>query len=156
MNNKSLAERLYGGIRHRSSVDLDILVQLSDVAGARNVLIESGFQDVSRNQRMFHLEFSRLTKSGVNVHVELHRRLIGYAMDGDHLAYGIAGSRGLTEHCWKRTARCAEHWQMRPAVELLYLCLHLTEHLMIERGVASSGVMCSSLMLARDIQLAID
>ncbi|MEM1111602.1 MAG: nucleotidyltransferase family protein [Pseudomonadota bacterium] len=155
MKGPVLAQRLYGGLHHRPFVDLDILVQPHQLDHARALILDAGFQDVSRNPRQFHLEFSRTNRSGSHVYVELHRRLIGYAIGGDHLAFGIAGSKGFSEWCWERAAPANDYWQMAEGDELLYLCLHLAKHLITERKLASSGLACSSLLLARDIQLAL-
>ncbi|MEM9093194.1 MAG: nucleotidyltransferase family protein [Cyanobacteria bacterium P01_F01_bin.53] len=150
-----LANRLYGGLHHRPFGDIDILVEPAQLGKAKKLLLKAGFIEVTRNPRLFHLEFTRPHGSGTHLHLELHRRLIGYAIGGDHLAFGIAGSKGFSEWCWERANSEEDHWQLKEEDELLYLCLHLAKHLIMERKTYSSGHSCSSLLLARDIQLAL-
>lgn len=156
MKGPVLANRLYGGLHHRPFGDIDVLVRPDHIAPAIQVVISLGYEDISQNPHMFHLEYTRESKSGQNVRLELHRRLIGYAIGGDHLAFGLLGSSGFTEWCWQRASELEEHWQMRECDELIYFCLHLTKHLTMERYMSADGVACSSLLLARDIQLALE
>ena len=150
-----LATRIYGGLHHRPFSDLDILVKNNELELAKKVVVDCGFEECTRNPRHFHLEFVKKTESGTSIYLDLHRRLIGYALGGDHLAFGLSGSAGLSEWCWDRAKLVSGSWQMNSTDEFLFLCLHLTKHILMERSASASGFVCNSLLLARDIHLAI-
>ena len=151
-----LAQRLYGGLERRPFGDLDLLIRPEQAGQACSILSDNGYEDVTRHRKLFHFEFDRVLKSSKRIHVELHRRLIGYAVGDDHLAFGLAGSRGLSEWVWSRAIKAGDTWEMRRGDEFFYLCLHLAKHLIDERRHSVSGHPCSSLLLAMDLHLAIE
>ena len=150
-----LAEKLYSSLDQRPFGDIDLMVEPESLASAAKILLDSGYEDVSSNLKQFHLEFQKTLSSGRVIPVELHQRPLGYAIGDDHLVFGLAGSRGFNDWIWSRAQPGEVHWDMHPADELVYLCLHLAKHIILESRLYVDGVACSSLLLARDINLVV-
>jgi len=154
-----LALRLYGDLGLRPTTDLDMLILPQDIIKAQNILLRSGFQIVVNNKNHFHLSFHKQQEGSPKIILELHRALTGYPLGDDYLPFGLRSARNLSETIWEKTEICQssdiEYWQMAPSDEFLYLCLHLTNHLVKERDYGTQVVSNHSPMLALDIYLVL-
>ena len=107
----SLAERLYGDVSMRFSRDLDLLVRRWDFAAGGELLRTLGFQPESMADD-YHQSWRR-DGSLVEIHFDVENPL---ALD-----FGV-------EAAWQRACagsfRGEPAWELAPADELLFLCLH--------------------------------
>jgi len=109
-----LAERLYGATELRVSHDLDLLVSRSDLERAEALLTAAGFIPGSPDD--YHRQWYRKTTT-----VELHQDVDNpLAFD-----FHVEGALRQSLPSQFQGQRC---WQLAPADELLFLCLHGARH----------------------------
>ena len=127
----SLAKRLYGGAALRTCRDLDLLVRRKDLPAAERLLRSLGFEPRGHGDD-YHRTWLRAT-TAVELHFDVENPL---AFNFDIRAV------------WQRAALASFQgqpaWQLAPADELAFLCLHATRH----RFERLSHVLDIALMLA--------
>ena len=110
----SLADRIYGSTELRVSHDLDLLVSIHDLKRAEAVLTAAGFTPGSPDD--YHRQWYRKTTT-VELHHDVENPL---AFD-----FHVAGALRQSLPSEFQGQRC---WQLAPADELLFLCLHGVRH----------------------------
>jgi hypothetical protein len=114
-----LAERLYGDVAARESIDVDLLVDERGLAIAESLAIELGF---ARQRASGEPDWHRTWLRAGFPRVELHVDLSGF--DGTRLAGAGPLARAI-EHCTS-DGKCVPI--LAPEDELLYLAVHAYRH----------------------------
>jgi Uncharacterised nucleotidyltransferase len=109
-----LADRLYGACELRVNQDLDLLVSRNDLTRAETVLTAAGFTPGFPDD--YHRQWYRKTTT-----VELHHD-VDNPLDFD---FRVEGALRQARQAFFQGQRC---WQLAPADELLFLCLHAARH----------------------------
>ncbi|WP_279304936.1 nucleotidyltransferase domain-containing protein [Pseudohalioglobus lutimaris] len=151
----SLAKRLYDGLDVRPFGDVDLFVEPGMIGDACSLVEGLGYKYIGSNPSHYHREYFLESKTGrTKFHLELHERLMGNAIWGDHWAFGLMGSRGLSEEMWRRSSIEDGHRMLAITDELVFLTLHLSKHIVMGRHVRAGGSSLSAMAL--DIHLFIE